>query len=90
MVWTQLVGWMSIILAAICLVTALSYHYKAHAHLANDEAATRRQVRRMGPFAGKELFSETGWRYWKRTFQLAALALVFMIIGGLLIAPSYR
>jgi hypothetical protein len=88
--WTTLTGWILIGLAASSLVAALYCQYRAYDHLAGDAALARREVRRLGPFAKRDRFSEIGWWYWKRSFQLASLTVALMIIGGLLIAPSYR
>jgi len=84
----EFAGWTSLAMAAASLLAALYYQYKAYANLAGNPEEARRAAFRRGPFASRQFFTDAGWRYWTRSFQLAALTALLMVAGGVLIARS--
>ena len=58
---------------------AVAYNTRALLHLAPDRPGAVWSVLRRGPFAPRELFSPQGWRYWKLSFVLAAVALSVLL-----------
>lgn len=82
------VGWVLLALAAASLGAAMYSQYKAYANLAGNPELSRRAVRRRGPFAGRQYFTDVGWRHWRRFSWYMALTFALMVLGALLIARS--
>ena len=74
------------VIGGFFLLAAIGTYFNLAAlnSLASEAEETLRKVRRWGPLARRELFTETGWKYRKLAWLFFGLSFVYLLAGSLL------